>query len=356
MDAGVLEQDAMSSEEAASPEQVLRYVDVAAHISDIKVHDIHTITTHTHLLAINATIEAARAGEAGRGFSVVANEVRTVARDIARLASEMDTELRGAFDALRRVGTRMADEVRGQHLIDLALNAIEIMDRNLYERTCDVRWWATDAAIVDAAEGTDPARRAHAGQRLGLILRAYTVYLDIWLCDMTGHVIAHGRQDRYQQVLRTDVSRETWFRDAMASASGDDFVVADIARCRALDNAPVATYAAAVYGNGNGRHRPIGVLGIHFNWGAQAEAVVKGVRLSPAEAARTRVLLADATGRVIAASDRTGMPEETLRLEHDGRVSGSYRNSAGRTVAFHRTLGYETYRGLGWYGVLIQSG
>ena len=28
---------------------------------------------------------------------------------------------------------------------NLALNAIELIDRNLYERTCDVRWWATDS-------------------------------------------------------------------------------------------------------------------------------------------------------------------------------------------------------------------
>lgn len=348
----MLERENLLSDDGATPELVLRYVNAAAGIADIKVRDIHTITAHTHLLAINATIEAARSGDAGRGFSVVADEVRAVAGEIARLASEMDTELRAAFDALREVGVRMAEEVRGQRLVDLALNAIEIMDRNLYERTCDVRWWATDAAIVDAAEHADPARCEHAGQRLGVILRAYTVYLDIWLCDPKGRVIAHGRRDRYPHVLGTDVSRESWFRDAMASHSADDFSVADIARCQALDNAPVATYAAAVLGHGR---RPIGVLGIHFNWGAQAEAVVRGVRLSPAEAKRTRVLLVDANDRVIAASDRNGMPDETLRLEHGGQAFGSYRDSRGNTVAFHRTPGYETYGGLGWYGALIQS-
>jgi hypothetical protein len=40
-------------------------------------------------------------------------------------------------------------QIRGSRLPDLSLNAIDIIDRNLYERSCDVRWWATDSAIVD---------------------------------------------------------------------------------------------------------------------------------------------------------------------------------------------------------------
>jgi len=103
------------------------------------------------------------------------------------------------------------------------------------------------------------------------------------------------------------------------------------------------------------RGRPIGVLGIHFDWGPQAEAVVRGVRLTAAERARTRVLLLDAAGRVLAASDGADLLQETLELQHRGATSGHYRDAAGRTVAYHRTPGYETYRGLGWFGALVQA-
>jgi hypothetical protein len=268
----------------------------------------------------------------------------------------MDSELSTAFESLRRIGARMAEEVRGQRLIDLALNAIEIMDRNLYERTCDVRWWATDAAIVDAAAGAAPDQLAYASARLGVILRAYTVYLDLWLCDTNGKVITHGRPDRYAGVVGANVSRESWFIDAMAGKSGDDFAAANVALCAALGGAPVATYAAAVREGGAADGRIQGVLGIHFDWGAQADAVVKGVRLNADELTRTRVLLLDAAGRVIAASDRACTLEETLHLDHQNRNSGSYRANSGRIIAFHRTPGYETYRGLGWYGALTQEG
>jgi hypothetical protein len=339
----------------ATPERVVALADRAAGIAATKARQIHAITAQTRILALNATIEAARAGDAGKGFGVVAAAVKTVSGEIEILASAMESELRDALDAVRSVGTRMAQEVRGQRLIDLALNAIEIIDRNLYERTCDVRWWATDSALVAAAADPTPERIAYAERRLGVVLSAYTVYLDLWLCSRDGKVIAHGRPDRYRNVRGLDVSGEAWFKEALATSSGDEFSVADIAPCAALDGKPVATYGAAVRIDGEPRGKAIGVLGVHFDWAPQAKAVVAGVRLSPEEAKRSRVLLLDAQHRVIAASDGRGILDERIPLQGSRDKSGSYTDAAGNLVAFHRTPGYETYRGLGWYGAVVQS-
>ncbi len=353
--AGSTNGPASTQQGSATPERVLALVDDAAKVATSKVSAIQKITQQTRILALNATIEAARAGEVGKGFAVVAGEVKSVAGEIARLSSEMDGELRAAFTALSAVGQRMASEMRGERLVDLALNAIEIIDRNLYERTCDVRWWATDAALVQAAINGTPDACAHTAERLGVILSAYTVYLDLWLCDLDGVVLANGRPDRYPSVKGSSVAGEAWFRDALATTSGEEFAVADVAANSALGGVPVATYAATVRSGGNAHGKPIGVLGVHFDWGPQADAVVRGVRLTPEERDRSRVLLVDAVGRVLAASDGNGVLQERISLPAGRQERGFTASDAGQTLAFHRTPGYETYRGLGWYGVIVQE-
>jgi len=131
-----------------------------------------------------------------------------------------------------------------------------------------VRWWATDSAVVDCVAQPDAAKADHAGRRLKVILDAYTVYLDLWICDRAGTIVANGRPDRYP--VRGQSAREmAWFRDALATKSGDDFAVADIARLEALNGAPTATYATAIRQGGLATGAVIGVLGVHFDWQAR---------------------------------------------------------------------------------------
>src|SRR5436190_2115279 len=72
----------------------------AMHIGDV-IELINTIAEQTNLLALNATIEAARAGEAGRGFAVVASEVKALAAQTAKATGEISQYIVGIQDSTR---------------------------------------------------------------------------------------------------------------------------------------------------------------------------------------------------------------------------------------------------------------
>ena len=336
------------------PERILELSERLSEVAGAKIGQIASVNRSAKMLAINAMIVAARAGQEGKGFAIVAEEFKTISTQIDAVTSALESQVSADLAELAAIGGSIIGHLRGQRLADLALNAIEIIDRNLYERTCDVRWWATDSAVVScAAEPTEESAR-HASQRLRVILDAYTVYLDLWICDARGKVLANGRPDRYPSAKGSHVADASWFEKAMRTKSGEDFTASDISRIRLLDNAPVATYATAIREGGQTNGRPIGVLGIHFDWRPQAQAVVDGVRLTEEERTRSRVLILDQNRRVLAASDGVGVLEEVFKLDTTQGDMGSYAGDE-TTVGYALTPGYETYKGMGWYGCIAQK-
>jgi hypothetical protein len=345
------------STNVSNPREIVELAHEVRRLASNKIDDINGINRETTFLAVNALIEAARAGDAGKGFAVVANQVKYVATRIAEITTSLNKELAGSLSKLTELGDRMIERLRsheGQRCADLALNMIDIIDRNLYERSCDVRWWATDSAVVDCLKHRSDASSDYASKRLAVILDSYTVYRDIWVVDRDGVVVANGRHAS-SSARGQKVADARWFSAAMETTSGAQYAATDVETLPRMGNAQVAAYSTAVREGGSVAGRALGALVVLFDWAPQAQAVVNGVRLSQEEWQRTRCMIVDSSFRVIAASDGKGILDERFPLKTDGKPSGFYSVSDGTTVSFAATPGYETYRGLGWYGVICQK-
>jgi hypothetical protein len=317
--------------------------------------DNETIASQTNMLALNATIEAARSGEAGRGFIVVANEVKSLAKQ----AKENSDKFKSLI--IKRIGygiditEKMVQQVEGGRLTDMAQTLVQIIVRNLYERTADCRWWATDEAFWRCVEDQSSENRQHATNRLGVINKFYGVYMNLVLTDQDGNVLATSRPELFPGAVGANVKKERWFFEAMNTQSGADYIVDEIHNSAIHNNNMAAVYSAAVRRHGELQGEALGVLGVFFDWGPQSRSiVVNEPTLTEDEKTRTRVLLLDGQQRIIQSSDSMGIYTQ-YDLQTGGQQHGSYYDAAGNLVAFAKTIGYEEYDGLGWYGVIIQK-
>ncbi len=320
-----------------------------------------SIAMQTHILAMNSSVEAARAGDSGRGFAVVAQEIKKLADQTRENAQAFSREVLKSVDSAERDAAALEHslaESEGNRLVQQSLNLVQLLVRNLFERTADVRWWATDEALWKAAGEPTPELCARATERLRTIHRYYTVYHDLVLFDLQGKVLCSALGQNHAQSAARQTGTAGWFTRAGALRSGDEYSVSKVYASPLHAGRRLLTYATAVREGGQVNGRALGILAVYFDWQSEAQTVVQEESgFSEEELRSHRALILDADHRVIASSDTADL-DMTLTLPvADASVParGCTSGPDGALVAYARTVGYQEYDGLGWYGVIVRA-
>ncbi|WP_028316794.1 chemotaxis protein CheW [Desulfatibacillum aliphaticivorans] len=231
---------------------------------------------------------------------------------------------------------------------------VDIVIRNLFERTADIGFLATDDDIRDFLseiklfkakdEGASHDRRKHTAaivKRFEEYVAKYSVYFDIVLLDTEGRVVA-----RLDEMQKVEQSKDPLIREALCT-TGDYVEI-----FRATDLLPNAgdslVYAYRVTQNNDAGSRALGVLALCFRFQNEMDGVFKNLKSEDDWAVIT---LLDKEGKVIASSDGWHVPiGATMELALDAEyriVPFAGRQYLAKTC---QTKGYEGFFGLGWLG------
>lgn len=253
---------------------------------------------------------------------------------------------RQAFEALAADLVRnLADETHRKALLGLqsaSQIAIDVLVRNLFERTADIGFLSTDDnirefALACGAANAQPADPVCPQARWREYVAKYSVYDDVVLLSPDGEVLA--RLDERHGVTRCE---EPFVGATLASRAGH---VATYGPTTLFpDRARTLLYSHRVLSGS----RTLGVLCLSFRFDDEVAGIF-------AKLCKPRdwhvVAFLDAVGTVLASSDPWQMPTGAIMplALHEG---GSIIRFAGREylAITRRTQGYQGYLGPGWYG------
>lgn len=235
--------------------------------------------------------------------------------------------------------------------------AIDIMDRNLYERANDCRWWALtrefrqELASIDLSDAGQRERLAEILRRINTL---YTVYSNILIFDGVGQVVAVSNP-AYNDFIGKPLS-EGWVRQTLGLKDAQSYLVSSFSETGLYAGQATYVFTAAIRRPGS--NDPVGGIAIVFDATSQFKAMLSDVlpRQENGDLVQDAfAVFASSAGEVISSTDPTIAPgsrlaagREFLELQR-GESHANIVVHGGRYYAVGSCMsaGYREYRALG---------
>lgn len=239
---------------------VLGYVDVLCPALRSILDSANRVNTALRIVVWNGSVEAIHDHEASR------EPLKAVLRQIQQAGAETAQAFSDAIGNL--ITMEVSSYLRTGS--DLARLAGNIMDRNLYERSDDCRWWALTselrAILADPGRGVEDVRRLEG--ILAEINALYTVYTRLFVFDTAGRVVAASNLHGDNIALRGDMLTDGWVKQTLALTQTRQYVVSPFEPTRLYGGFPSYVYAAAIRSPAH-EGEVVGGIGIVFDAGPE---------------------------------------------------------------------------------------
>jgi chemotaxis signal transduction protein len=197
----------------------------------------------------------------------------------------------------------------------LATLSIDIMDRNLYERANDCRWWALTSTFRELMDTIEPLNNDEISKIENILVyinSLYTVYTNIFIYDKQGKILAVSNPQE-RTFINTRIY-EDWVKNIFKLKDSSKYTVSDFDDTQFYDNKHTYIYGAAIRGLTS--NQIVGGIGIVFDSTPQFQDMLKDA-LPKNRIGMFSLFVHKDSKKIISCSDDSHAVANTLNIDEE---------------------------------------